>query len=342
MEHSFAIQIRQTLMPKAYETYVGISDQGGNIMFTKSHSTFLLALIAVIALSWASATTVYADAILVNGDFEAQGLVPSPDPITGWTNVIPAGASTQVIDSHLDGRAGPPGTDTLIAPIGSSGDNFLSIQSPGVAGGGVVPPGTVNRVSQDLSGVMAGQKLTFDASFDAGESCGLLGFPFPGVFCSSADTEIGRAFLEDGGGVQIDLADITGHGEDLWFESTETIFDSTGTWNLQDGYTNNGAATNCATPIFTGGVACRGDWIWEDVLFEFTQAFLDLHGTEFTLAFEVNNDPDNVVNDSYLFIDNVGLSLTAVVPEPGTILLFGSGLLGLVGYRFRKNRKQPA
>ncbi len=54
-----------------------------------------------------------------------------------------------------------------------------------------------------------------------------------------------------------------------------------------------------------------------------------------SIGFGVYNFGDTIY-DSQLYIDNVGG--TAPVPEPATILLMGSGLLGLVGYSCKRKK----
>jgi hypothetical protein len=54
---------------------------------------------------------------------------------------------------------------------------------------------------------------------------------------------------------------------------------------------------------------------------------------ETPLSFTFRNDP------SYWFLDNVSVSQSGgTIPEPGTIVLFGSGILGIAGIARRKFR----
>ena len=54
--------------------------------------------------------------------------------------------------------------------------------------------------------------------------------------------------------------------------------------------------------------------------------------TSTLLEFTFRNDP------GYWFLDNVGVSTPGTTPEPGTLVLFGSGLLGIAGVVRRKFR----
>lgn len=64
-------------------------------------------------------------------------------------------------------------------------------------------------------------------------------------------------------------------------------------------------------------------------LFEFT----DTATTDTTrLTFTFRNDPN------YWFLDNVEVNQGGTTPEPGTLVLFGSGLLGIAGVIRRKFR----
>ena len=73
-------------------------------------------------------------------------------------------------------------------------------------------------------------------------------------------------------------------------------------------------------------VGGHGETIWNTYTHFFTSA-----GSG-SIEFGVMNRYDNVF-DSKLLIDNVGAS--AHTPEPTTMLLFGSGLIGLAGFRRR-------
>ena len=70
------------------------------------------------------------------------------------------------------------------------------------------------------------------------------------------------------------------------------------------------------------------------VAFGWTQFTLTNTATSTTtlLEFTFRNDP------GYWFLDNVGVSTSGTTPEPGTLILFGSVLLGIAGVVRRKFR----
>ena len=76
----------------------------------------------------------------------------------------------------------------------------------------------------------------------------------------------------------------------------------------------------------------------------FSQAIITtepLPSGPFTMFFNVENYPPDGGDLGQLlaaYVDNVSIDATNPVPEPGTILLLGSGLLGLGGYSLRKRR----
>jgi len=57
-----------------------------------------------------------------------------------------------------------------------------------------------------------------------------------------------------------------------------------------------------------------------------------------TLEFKINNEPFGGTNPTGLRVELTGTAdaASAPIPEPSTILLLGSGIVGLIGYRIRK------
>ncbi len=61
----------------------------------------------------------------------------------------------------------------------------------------------------------------------------------------------------------------------------------------------------------------------------------------FTLGFGVLDVGDMIV-DSAILVDNVFIDSVIPNPEPGTMMLMGSGLLGLLGYGWRRKQQKAA
>ena len=73
------------------------------------------------------------------------------------------------------------------------------------------------------------------------------------------------------------------------------------------------------------------DDTWHSYTFAFTTSY------DFHLMLEDFSGSGIGAGDAYF--DNISLSNTNPVPEPATMLLFGTGLVGLVGSRLRKKKK---
>jgi hypothetical protein len=153
--------------------------------------------------------------------------------------------------------------------------------------------------------------------------------------------------------------------DNVWFSSTNTIH----TWTFDlDANTDINAEDTINSAYFSIGFYDRWDWFSEESgdltvggdswLVEEEIGFLDtilaanVTGlmTDHTLAVTVNQiSGDFGVNFTSLFgdytefgdfTDNLSGDVAAPVPEPSTMLLMGTGLIGLVAYgRKRFNKK---
>jgi hypothetical protein len=150
------------------------------------------------------------------------------------------------------------------------------------------------------------------------------GISFPAENGSNSLDLTGVSSNSDTEGVQQTIATIIGDSYALSFfvgnvDSPSTGFGVTSTVDVSANATSLGAFTNSCT-------TCTTTWAWQ----EFSKTFTAT-STSTTLTF-LNGDP---ANDNANGLDNVSLvdNVPATVPEPSYIVLVGSGLLGLAGWR---------
>jgi hypothetical protein len=129
-------------------------------------------------------------------------------------------------------------------------------------------------------------------------------------------------------GLQQTIATTIGDSYTLSFfignvDSPSTGFGLTSTVDVFANGTSLGAFTNNCT-------TCTTSWVWQ----QFSDTFTATSAVT-TLTF-LNGDPtnDNANGlDSVSLVDNGPATVPAAVPEPFSIVLLGSGLLGLAGWR---------
>lgn len=138
----------------------------------------------------------------------------------------------------------------------------------------------------------------------------------------------------------VELDSKSGDGNDWLTQTFSTVANQTYEFSFAFSARQNRTENVLEFGIFSG--ATLNDWLYENSISANGKGLKGTDWNYFTYSFVADSDfatiafRDGGRDDSYgTFIDDVSV---APVPEPGTMLLFGAGLAGLVGVNRRRKK----